>query len=138
MTGVKGKPVPAMPPELEGKAAELWKELAPHAPWLNEGSAKVFADFCYSLAELEEQRAKLKTEGYVVPGIRSDVKNPRMQAVRELRTAVQRYAAEFGFTAASAYRLSGHVDDGDEADGLMDDGWENKKPPKRKKREMVN
>lgn len=95
------------PPGMSTGAKKIWRALAGQVPNLDPSQAEVLADFCHCLWELRLERNRLKREGTVIDTRRGPVKNPRMQAVRELRQAVQRYASEFGLTPVSAFKLAG-------------------------------
>lgn len=116
------------PRGLTQEARKVWEEVAPAVLDLQTCDRAQLADYCTLVARLHYLERKIMKEGYLVNAYSSSKnpvkkKNPLLQIAREYRSAMQRWASEFGLTPVSRQRL-GLEPAMPEDDDVLDGNWE--------------
>lgn len=97
---------PTCPDWLSDSGHEQWYlVVAELGDLVNEIDRNALGVYAQTIADYKDNLAFIVKEGWLVPGDRGLVKNPRSQIVRELRDSILAYSREFGLTPFSRAKL---------------------------------
>lgn len=124
--GFKREPIGPPPPDLEGKAREVWLQTVPELDRLELTKPldrHSLAAYCLAVERMYEANADIQENGLTEIGAKGGrIKNPAVTVAEQASREIRMWAQEFGFTPSAEGRLSAQAADPDDGDNPYAEG----------------